>query len=312
LLIVRCSVVVARVKAMITSMTAIPEPEPETSAQLAPSVVTTVEAAPIAEIRPAARADSTIALIDGATSAKPEHHAPSFINASKIDPPAAQTPPIEEKVASWAEDVESTAPAAAPAAEQAKPAAGAVWGSAPSAAVETKPAPGSDQAWGSAPTTDWSAEDAEGGLPSLDGLAPAIPAAPTADVTTRAAEPAAAAAVIAEGTSFRGRGGHRGGPGRGRGGEFRGGEFRGGRGGRGGSFRGRGGGFHQQQREAPLEDGWERAPSSRPQIGNRGGFGSYKTDGGRGRGRGGPRGAPRTASGAPAGAAPAVAPAAAQ
>ncbi|KAM0791443.1 hypothetical protein ACM66B_005898 [Microbotryomycetes sp. NB124-2] len=258
------SVTYARIKELIAGLTSTPEAAPGPSAQLTPNERPVNESSAVAT-----PADSVVALVDGAT----DQQAPSFMNASEIQ--QAQTPTTEEKVTSWAGQVE---PAAAP-----------------------SPIDGQqlDQQQQFAPldqstVRDWSADDQGDELPPLSELSQNTVAAPgEPPVGASAVSPANANAT---GTGS-GRGGRRGGGGRGgfENGEGRRGSFRGGRGGNGGAGRG-GRGGHQGQGNGDRSEGWREHRGPR------------EDGAGRGRGRGGPRGrGGRGGNGA--GPAPAAAPA---
>ena len=154
---------------MIVGLTAPPPPAPVVEEQVGEPVVEEEEetVTPVEDL-PAGPNDSTVSLIAGSA---PEH-APSFLQASELADPTALPPtvvePIEvnEKVASWADDIEdSSLPPIDP--EQ--------------AAIEAPfVAPTAPMSWG-APTPakklDWADDDATG-LPSLEGFAPTPIAAP--------------------------------------------------------------------------------------------------------------------------------------
>ncbi|GAA6053192.1 hypothetical protein JCM3770_000020 [Rhodotorula araucariae] len=212
---------------------------------------------------PAGKADSVVALVDGATEAvhppPPVQPQVSFLQPSEVDSAQSReaevaTPPPEEKVQHWAHDIalEAQAPPSGPSTPAPDAAFGSSAASSPSTSVPptpsalAAPAPTTTNGLAAAaqaqeqPTLDWAADDDEGGLPHLDELAPPVP---VVSLPASQPQPAPADGFQPARGSRRGGGGgeHRGGPPRG---GFRGGRgsHRGrGRGGRGGGRGGRGG-----------------------------------------------------------------------
>ncbi|BGP25010.1 hypothetical protein Rt10032_c09g3954 [Rhodotorula toruloides] len=274
----------ARVQQLLHGMTAPPQPEiPQEDAGL----VTPNE-------QPAGPADSVVALVDGATEEVHAPPAPSFLQPSEVEQTAGATPPAEEKVQHWAEDLSKaqapppSAPATpttetlniptTPSAQQQQPNGHADF-AAPAAAPQTR-------------TLDWAAED-EGGLPHLPELAPPVPvvSAPSGGAQAAPLAPAAQQQQTTPSASSDGfvparqprRTGSERGP-RGAGGPPRGGRGRSGRG-RGGVNGERTGSFEGQAAQGGAAAGEGRPPRSDRQDSGEGRRGSF-----RGGGRGGPRG----------------------
>ncbi|KAK4335164.1 hypothetical protein RTBOTA2_003917 [Rhodotorula toruloides] len=273
----------ARIQQLLHGMTAPPQPEiPQEDAGL----VTPNE-------QPAGPADSVVALIDGATEEIHAPPAPSFLQPSEVEQSAAATPPAEEKVQHWAEDLSQA---------QAPPPSAPATPTTETANTPTTPAsqpPPNGHADFAAPpaapqtqTLDWAADD-EGGLPHLPELAPPVPVVSVPSGGAQAAPPLAPAAQQQQTTPStssdgfvparqprrtgsergpRGAGGgpHRGGRGRGRGRGELNGE-------RTGSFEG------QAAQGGAAGEG--RPPRPDRQESGEGRRGSF-----RGAGRGGPRG----------------------
>ncbi|GAA5921735.1 hypothetical protein JCM3775_001790 [Rhodotorula graminis] len=330
----------ARIRELVHGLTAPPEdaraaPEPTDAV-----VNESVEDLVAQSNEPAAKADSVVALVDGATE---EVHPPvpqsssapappSFMQPSEVEagtaPQDVATPPADEKVQHWAQDIALEAQAPPPSGPS-TPAPDASFGrDTPSTSVPTtptsiaappiapngfahleQPQPQSHQQ--SQPTLDWAAEDdGDGGLPHLDELAPPVPVVSLPAPSSTAAQPGTPAGSSdgfqparqprRTGTGQGGapRGGHRGG----RGGFFRGAR-RGGPGGPGGegrseSFQRREGGQHeggqqeggqQQQHRGPRPPRFEHRGESGAGNGEGKPHGGPGVRGGRGRG-GGPRG----------------------
>lgn len=313
-----------RVRELIHGLTAPPEDvraAPESNDALANESVEDLVAQ---SNEPAGKADSVVALVDGAAEAvhppAPQPAAPaqpafSFMQPSEVDnngPQAVATPPADEKVQHWAHDIALEAQAPPPSGPS-TPAPDASFGGSPATSVPTTPtsvaaAPitsnglahmpePQQQQQPQPPTLDWSAEDdGDGALPHLDELAPAVPVVSLPAPSSTAAQ-AGTPAGSSDGfqparQNRRGGGGGGGGPPRGgRGGR---GGFRGGRGGRGGAGpngEGRSESFQRENRgEGQGQEGQQQQRAPRPpRLEHRGesGSGEGKPPGGSFRGRGG-------------------------
>ncbi|GAA5897841.1 hypothetical protein JCM8208_003172 [Rhodotorula glutinis] len=329
-----------RVRELVHGLTAPPEAAPAAPESSDVAANQTVEDLVAQSNEPAGKADSVVALVDGATEEVhppvPQSSAPappSFIQPSEVEvgtaPQDVATPPADEKVQHWAQDIALEAQAPPPSGPS-TPAPDANFGrDTPSTSVPTtptsiaappiapngfahleQPQPQSHQQ--SQPTLDWAAEDdGDGGLPHLDELAPPVPVVSLPAPSSTAAQPGTPAGSSdgfqpARQPRRAGSGaggaprGHRGG--RGGGGFFRGAR-RGGPGGPGGegrseSFQRREGGQHegaqqeggqQQQQRGPRPPRFEHRGESGAGNGEGKPYGGPTGRGGRGRG-GGARG----------------------
>ncbi|BGP48585.1 hypothetical protein JCM10450v2_004461 [Rhodotorula kratochvilovae] len=303
-----------RVKQLIHGLTAGPEDAPAAPEGDAPRTNEDIEDLVAQSNEPAGKADSVVALVDGATEAvhPPPPVAPqvSFLQPSEVDAGQSRaaevaTPPAEEKVQHWAHDIalEVQAPPSGPS----TPAPDATFGSSAASSPSTSvpptptslvapaptsngvpPAPEQPQPRQDAPTLDWAADDNDEGLPHLDELAPPVPV-----VSLPPSQPQQSSG----GDGFqpargarRGGGEHRGGPPRG---GFRGrGSFRGrGRGGGAGGVNGEGRSESFQREGGAPADPSQQQRAPRPPRADPGESGEWTRGAGRGgRGRGGPRG----------------------
>ncbi|KAK4056751.1 hypothetical protein OIO90_002303 [Microbotryomycetes sp. JL221] len=271
------SVTYSRVKELIAGLTSTPDAAGPASNGALPSLEPTNER-PLPESSAVATpADSVVALVDGVT----DQQSPSFMNASEIT--SSQTPTTEEKVTSWAGQVD---PASAPT---------------PIDGTDST-APPTNSFAASSGVRDWSADDQGDELPPLSELSQNTVEAPAVPPTGAAAVSPANANANTSAT----------------GGQHQGGGRRGGRGGAGhlgpdgqprrGSFRGRGGrggprgGFNNNQNGGgERQEGWREHRGPREE----GGEGRGRGRGRGGRGRGGPRGGNGPSQGGvPAGATP--------
>lgn len=302
----------ARIQQLLHGMTAPPQAEtPQTEIpQEDAGLVTPNE-------QPAGPADSVVALIDGATEEVHAPPAPSFLQPSEVEHTAGATPPAEEKVQHWAEDLSKaqapppSAPAT-PTTETLNTPTTPATQQAPNGHADFAAAPAAPQTQ----TLDWAAED-EGGLPHLPELAPPVPVvsvpsggaqaaplAPAAQQQQQQQTPSTSSDGFVPARQPRRTGSER--APRGTGGPNRGGRGRGrGRGGlngeRTGSFEGQ-----AAQGAAPAGEGRPPRPDRQDSgEGRRGGRGRGGPRGGGGRGRGGRGGAQQGAAGQPA---PTVAP----
>ncbi|GAA5833316.1 hypothetical protein JCM9279_001491 [Rhodotorula babjevae] len=312
-----------RVRELIHGMTAPPEDvraAPESSDALANE---TVEDLVAQSNEPAGKADSVVALVDGATEAVhppvPQSSAPpqpSFMQPSEVEvgtaPQDVATPPADEKVQHWAQDIALEAQAPPPSGPS-TPAPDASFGrNTPSTSVPTTPTsiaappiapngfahleqPRPQAHQQSQPTLDWAAEDdGDGGLPHLDELAPPVPVVSLPAPSSTAAQAGTPAGSSdgfqparqprragGGGQGGAPRGGHRGG----RGGSFFRGARRGGPGGPGGEGRSE---SFQQREGAPQQEG---APPQQQGRGPRPPRFEHRGESGAGNGEGKPHGA---------------------
>ncbi|BGP08455.1 hypothetical protein JCM10049v2_004302 [Rhodotorula toruloides] len=290
----------ARIQQLLHGMTAPPQTEiPQEDAGL----VTPNE-------QPAGPADSVVALIDGATEEVHAPPAPSFLQPSEVEQTAAATPPAEEKVQNWAEELSQA---------QAPPPSAPATPTTETANIPTTPAPNGHADFAAPPaapqtqTLDWAAED-EGGLPHLPELAPPVPvvSVPSSGAQAAPLAPATQQQQMTPSTSSDGfvparqprrTGSERGPRGAGGGGPHRGGRGRGrGRGGfngeRTGSFEGQGGQGGAAGEGRPPRPDRQDSGEGRRGLFRGAGRGGPRGGGGRG-GRGGKGGAQQGAAGQP-------------